>query len=201
MIKNGSEVFRHDRMKDSARQIVHSLISKRAQGPRSMGLEIQKQLVDEKMTLDQTGAGNYLNSAIAKLNEEWERKLEKVQRDFERALQERDETLQDILEVDRESFETKIKTGRLGMRTLHVDDRELDKWLDEKLRAERDINERENKDKELELTGLRYELRHMEEKHKTEKEKEELQRQIGTVEKRVKLWEKQLERATRCSVM
>ena len=86
MIKNGSNVFRHDKRQESATEIVEYLASLRStNGQRTPALAIQEQMVDEGKTLDETGAGMEVESQLIAQKKMYEQKLAKYERRTERS--------------------------------------------------------------------------------------------------------------------
>lgn len=101
----GGTVIRHDGSQQSAFQIVWGLVQRK----NRVTLDIVKQLIDQKRTLDDTDAGQALQSElIAERKKFHERELE-LKQDMEIALQEEDEKRQRERKEQRAKIEAAIK--------------------------------------------------------------------------------------------
>lgn len=105
MVDRGSTVVRHDGSEQSALQIVWGLVQRK----NRVTLDIAKQLIDQKRTLDDTDAGQALQSElIAERKRFQERELD-LKQDMEMALQEKDEKWQREIKEQRAKNEAAIK--------------------------------------------------------------------------------------------
>jgi hypothetical protein len=86
MVKRGSVVVRHDGSKRSAKQIVANLVERKVR----VTLDIQRQLIDQKRNLDETDAGQALQSELMAGRKKFEQQLSETKKELEEAMQERD---------------------------------------------------------------------------------------------------------------
>ncbi|KAK7902298.1 hypothetical protein LTR67_001943 [Exophiala xenobiotica] len=107
MIAKGSRVEKHDGSANSARRIVSNLVDRRIQAV----LDIQRQLVDEHRSLDDTDAGQALQSELLEERKKSEARLAELKLDMEEALQEKDLKWQEEIKKDRAKFEADIAKG------------------------------------------------------------------------------------------
>ncbi|KAF2102744.1 hypothetical protein NA57DRAFT_7635, partial [Rhizodiscina lignyota] len=103
MIRRGSRI---DRFTDrtSALKIVASLVKK-----NSVTLNIQRELVEEQKTLVDTSAGRVVNEELLRLEEKYKKENEKIQKEMEQALRDRDDELQEILSEQRRKMEDELE--------------------------------------------------------------------------------------------
>ena len=125
MIGLGSRVVKHDGKKTSAMKIVSDLVDRHD----PVTLTIQKQLVDEKMDLLSTDAGQALQREWVEDRKRSEAKLAQLQAELEVARREKDEKLQKHIEEDTARLMAKIRQGEEETKELRVS---LEKIVQEK---------------------------------------------------------------------
>ena len=103
MERKGSFVTRHYGDADSGRKIVSYLIEHES----NTVLDIQREMVDEGLSLDKTAAGQFLQADQIKIREKYERDLREAQESLEEALKEKDKAL--IAQYTQESAEYESK--------------------------------------------------------------------------------------------
>lgn len=91
MLSNGSQVFRHENKLSTARAVIGYLLGIRTAQDQGTYLKIQHQMVDDKMSLHQTGAGSLMLDALEKQRIMFEKELEELQADLQRAIDEQNE--------------------------------------------------------------------------------------------------------------
>tara|TARA_R110002003_G_scaffold46_3_gene3740 strand:+ start:7310 stop:8131 length:822 start_codon:yes stop_codon:yes gene_type:complete len=121
MIDHGSVVFRQDEEKASALRIVKYLVDRK----KPVTLDIQREMVDEKLDLLQTGAGSELASAVEKLIQHYERKLKELEKDLKDAWDKRDQERRDILEDAKREHEANLLKNREEVKKLRISAEEL----------------------------------------------------------------------------
>ena len=89
MVKGGSHIVRHDGSAESARDIVSYLLSQR--GP--VVLDIQRDMVDQHKTLDETAAGQFIQQEHMAVRQRYERDLAELQAEMEEAKKDKDAEL------------------------------------------------------------------------------------------------------------
>lgn len=143
MIDQGSKVFRHDREAFSARDIVQYII--RNSNPTA--LDIQREMVEQKMTLDQTAAGREVQAEIQKVKAQYDEKIRRLEQDMMEAVRKKDEASQRQIQDQRQQMEVAIGQNNAALRRLRSDKNQLEAqvaemrrdWRDQKrLREDRD---------------------------------------------------------------
>lgn len=107
MVARGSRVERHDGSKESARNIISNLVDRKIR----VVLGIQKQLIDQNKSLDDTDAGQALQSELIEERKKSKAKLADLILDMEDALREKDVKWQKDIEIDRAKFMEDIRKG------------------------------------------------------------------------------------------
>ena len=100
MIRKQSRVDRFEDTRESALKIIMSLIDH-----EPLLLQIQKELVEENMTLINTGAGHVVNEELKKLEEKYKKELADVQKEMAEAMAQRDVEWQESLEASQKEIE------------------------------------------------------------------------------------------------
>ncbi|KAK0318978.1 hypothetical protein LTR54_009872 [Friedmanniomyces endolithicus] len=103
MIRRGARVARFKGTRESAMQVVLSLIH---QVP--IVLQIQAELVDQAKDLIDTTAGIAVNEEIKRLQQKYRDELAQLKKEMHEAIAERDAELQSVLERSREAFEQRL---------------------------------------------------------------------------------------------
>jgi hypothetical protein len=196
MLDRGSEMVRHDGTKDSALSIVSSLVQKKSK----VILDIQVQLVEEKKTLDETSAGQYLQKESLEARKRYERDLREYQEEMEAAMEENNQAMLEALQKEKEAAEAKEQARLADWKKLNITVKQLaqDKEKDYKkvvdaLQVEeesvsQDGNEPESETAVFEshVRGLHSALKEEERRHK--EELAELKRITDLMQKREQLW-------------
>ena len=112
MIDHGSRVFRHDNKETSALKIIIYLMRRK----RPVTLDIQREMVDEKRELIDTGAGEALASNLQSLMKLYEGKLRILEQEFREARKEDRE----MLEEQRREHQENLARQRKEIEKLHV---------------------------------------------------------------------------------
>ena len=68
-------MLRHNNTRNSARQIIDYILSLKGQG---IVLEIQREMVDEKLELDQTGARSKVKEELINEKKKYRKRLEEI---------------------------------------------------------------------------------------------------------------------------
>lgn len=105
MLAKGSSCRRHQNTEESAKELVLAL----AGHDNPFATELQKQLIDENMTLDETSAGRELQSALLREQERWAKRLQEVEEQMKAAMQQRDQEAEETLKEVRDEYTDKIK--------------------------------------------------------------------------------------------
>jgi hypothetical protein len=121
MIGHGSQVFRQDQGRVSGRKILNYLIDK----SRPVTLDIQREMVDKKMQLLQTGAGAEVATQVEQNSQIWEKKLKEIRQELKDAIAQRDHDAKKELEECKVDFEGKLAKDQEEIRKLQTDSDEL----------------------------------------------------------------------------
>ncbi|KAF4468821.1 hypothetical protein FALBO_4287 [Fusarium albosuccineum] len=109
MLGKGSSCQRHDNTALSARRIVNTLAS----DGKLITTDLQRQLVDEKRTLDETSAGKELQTEMVKERERWAKERQDIEKMLRAAMEQRDCESQEALLEERDRLTRMIeKVGR-----------------------------------------------------------------------------------------
>lgn len=145
MKAQGSTVRRHMGDRRSAVKIIDYFVDQKSH----VTLEIQDQMVNQNKDLDQTSAGQELQSELLREREKFKADLEQVQRDMQDAIRERDAMAEEALKEVRDEYISKIeelsKQGeelKISMQKLHeANYKELrDRMIDQVESHRRKIN-------------------------------------------------------------
>ncbi|KAF2499257.1 P-loop containing nucleoside triphosphate hydrolase protein [Lophium mytilinum] len=184
MLGKGSSCHRHNNTNPSATDIVHRLASHNA----PVTTDLQRQMVDERRTLDQTSAGRALNGEMLKEKEKWDKERRDMEDNMKAAIQQQDHEAVEMMREERDRYTRMIKkveddTGALRstMETLLVerDNRvaRMEKQMKEQ-EAAHEVELRRIKDRqrrlEQEKTELENQARRKQEKEaRREREREQ----------------------------
>ena len=102
ILDKGATMVRHDNTAESAKKIIQDIMQKTRQ-PEA--LCIQRELVDEGKTINQTSAGQELNRTLVELTETHENELRDIQRRLDEAVRRNDEVSRRELEAEKKRDE------------------------------------------------------------------------------------------------
>ncbi|KIV97508.1 hypothetical protein, variant [Exophiala mesophila] len=122
MIQSGSMVMKHDGHESSALEIIRTLTA-RAEPP--ITLAIQRQLVDDGLTLDETDAGKVVFEEVIAAKRKFELELAELQESLEEAEQDDDQEGIENLRTERAALETEARRRERDGDSLGVDIRQL----------------------------------------------------------------------------
>lgn len=164
LISKGSRMFRQDNGVFSARHIIDYLVNRK----RPVTLKIQKELVDDKKTLDQTGAGIEVDAQLAAQRKEFEAKLLQIQTDMQEAMREKDKEYQEELLAFKRETEEKMRKAEEDRLRLQMDREELRRQMDAQLAEERMRVMQEMQANNERMMKNEHDLRMMEANHANE---------------------------------
>lgn len=125
MKKGGSHIARHSGGLQSAETIVSLLVDKHS----PVVLDIQRQMVDEEKTLDETTAGKYMQKDLLEARRRHEKDKAELQQAMDDALKEKDGNMAAYLRTSMEENEAKMSGINASERGLKVN---LSKLIEEK---------------------------------------------------------------------
>ncbi|TCD63735.1 hypothetical protein EIP91_004986 [Steccherinum ochraceum] len=174
VLDKGAKIVRHDNTIESAQSILNHLIRNHPEA-----LRIQKELVDEKKDISETGAGEELARELAAVMKKHKEDLVAVQKEMAEALAAKDdETRAELEEVRKELVANmeKVEQDRDRLSREYADEK---KKADEEMRKIKDQlaeEARERARRQEELQKLQREF--AESSLKTQAEQEELKQRI-----------------------
>ncbi|TKA63822.1 hypothetical protein B0A55_10020, partial [Friedmanniomyces simplex] len=116
MVNQGSRVFRHDDFRASAMNIVTYILDQR----KRTVLQIQRQMVDEGKSLDETSAGQELERELLKQRKAFERRLQEAQDEMRQAIEEGNRKAIEDAAAQQERFQNKLNEAIKGSDDLRV---------------------------------------------------------------------------------
>ncbi|KAL1600254.1 hypothetical protein SLS59_005878 [Nothophoma quercina] len=142
MIREGSTVLRQDNGKTSAQKIINHLMERKTR----ITLDIQRELVEKKLRLEETGAGSELVTVMEKLLQRYEAKIREVERKLQEEVSKKDADVREMLEEAKKEFEDKLDKAKADTQNLQVTHEEI--LAAERLRYEQAMRDQEAKHKE-----------------------------------------------------
>jgi hypothetical protein len=118
MLQRGSHLARFEDTKDSALQLIMSLVE---QNP--VILQIQKELVQDGKKLIDTAAGNTVNEETKRLEEKYKAEIAQIQKEMDEALAARDKEVQEALQKSEKDFQRKLDRVREQQDMLRYEQR------------------------------------------------------------------------------
>ncbi|KAE8348652.1 P-loop containing nucleoside triphosphate hydrolase protein [Aspergillus coremiiformis] len=104
IIAAGGNVMQHDGSKESASTIVSSLAKRNGE----LVLHIVHELVEERKTLDETDAGQYVQAELLKIKKKYDREIAELQESMEEAMHARDEAAARAIKKEKEAAKAKV---------------------------------------------------------------------------------------------
>ena len=197
MIRKGSKVLRQDKGQVSARSIIEYLVRRRTPASAGVALDIQKQMVDEGKSLDQTGAGQEMNAQILAMRKEYEEKIATLRADLRVAIERKDEEWKAQIEDERRKTRTKLEKEEKDRQKLQADNEELKKRLNDT----RGSFDRDFLDTERRMQGLEYELQIMRERNEAAEKQQELRNQVQAKQNKLEMLQWKIRQAQTCVLM
>jgi hypothetical protein len=105
MVQKGSSCRRHNNTEDSARDIVSFLSGHED----SITTDLQRQLVDENKSLDETAAGIGLQSELLKEKTKWAQEKKEIEEQMQVAIQEHNREAEEIMREERDRYTRMLK--------------------------------------------------------------------------------------------
>jgi GTP-binding protein EngB required for normal cell division len=122
MDQGKSRIFRHFGERESAAAVVHWLLS----FPHKLVLNIQRELVEDGLTLDQTEAGKFLQETSARVKEKYEKEIRLLQTAINDAHQEHDSQTENELLLQRIDVEAALERVDRDSRDMRINVRQLE---------------------------------------------------------------------------
>jgi hypothetical protein len=157
MHQRGSAVIRHRGDRPSALEIIDYLLSFRS----LVKLQIQKQLVDEERSLEETDAGQEYGKELQKLKAQYGEQLVALERSHKQALIDQEAELAETLRAEREYVEERLDEASRAQQDLKAILEQLAqeraakfKGYCEKIEAEQEKTAKLVRDREADLKRL-----------------------------------------------
>ncbi|KAM0518973.1 hypothetical protein ACHAPE_003964 [Trichoderma viride] len=106
MIQKKSIMKEHDGSEASALSIISELVDRDG----GVVLNIQRQMVDQNLSLGETDAGRYLQKDMIEARERYEKEIAELKRNIEQAIAEQDAEAIDMFKQEKEAAESRVET-------------------------------------------------------------------------------------------
>jgi len=154
MIKRGSDVKKFNDTRESALDIIFSLVDK-----DPVLLQIQEELVDKDKNLADTSAGHVVNEELKKLEEKFHAELEALEQQMTDAKAKSDMELQEVLEESKKELSKMKEDARRAQDELHYERRNQQRHYDQQIEDLTRELTRQSENTELQLKAQRIEDR------------------------------------------
>ncbi|KAF4992333.1 hypothetical protein FDECE_13748 [Fusarium decemcellulare] len=170
MKKHGARVCRHYNNRESALNILSAFVPQAPNvKPEVVKLALQKELADDHKTLDQTSAGQILDTTWSKEKEGLERELAEVREAMRTATEQRDMSMANILHEQQEEMDRTVEGMKAEQEKLKV--------TMEELHAERLAKMKEMLEQQMNATeSLNNDLQYREMQRQAEAQRQEEER-------------------------
>lgn len=186
MIDQGSRVFRQDAGVESATAIIQYIIGRK----NPITLDIQVDMVDKKLTLDQTAAGKEVEGDIAKQRKMYEEKMDRLRKEMEEAMKQKDEALKEELIEYRAEIEEKMQKDREEMEKMRASKDDLRKQLQEQHEQQRREFETALQESNARIVREEYNLKMIRQTHENQLAVKELQFKLEQEKANAAYWKK-----------
>lgn len=194
MIEQGSRIFRVDSGsagKNSAHKIVEHLVRRN----RKVAMQVQTEMVEKKLSLDQTGAGQEMNQEIAKMRKMYETKMAKLSEEMKEALAKKDIEHQKELKGLKRELDAKIEQTEVDMEKLRVSKEGLRQQVDIQTSQEASELARKIEKAEKRLDDSERTYKTIQKEHENEMEIMKLKHQLALREQERKWIQSQWDRS------
>jgi hypothetical protein len=173
MISDGCRVERHDGSKDSARNFILKLVDQKIR----VVLDIQEQLIDRNMGLEDTGAGQVLQSELIAERTKHEKSLEDLKQTWEAALEENDIKWQREIEHDKAEYNKSICKIDQQNKALETNMKKMAEEKEAKIRNLEVMMERDRKLHRREMQETSKQIEAIKEDHRVKEAANQRERQ------------------------
>jgi hypothetical protein len=140
MLSKGSTSHRHSNTEESARAIVDLL----AKNNRPITTNLQRELVDEHRSLNQTSAGRELESELNKEKAKWDIERREIEEQMKVAIKQQNREAEQAMREERERYTSMIKKAEEDTGALRSDMEKLLAHRDERVtRLEQQLKEQQ----------------------------------------------------------
>lgn len=122
MIERGSSVERFSGTPNNARSILKSILDKK----HKTILNIQEELVDQRLNLSETEAGKVLAEELNKIRLQHEREMEELRREMREAMQAKDNELYDTISQEQSRVQGRLRYDEAQITELNSQRNEIE---------------------------------------------------------------------------
>jgi hypothetical protein len=115
MEKGGSRIARHNGTASSAKAILSQMVHQ-----KKVVLEIQRQMVDENLSLVKTVAGEFLERSFTEARKQQEEELRGMKESMEAAKTEKDQEMVELLLAQQKTCEDRLRAADMDQQKLKV---------------------------------------------------------------------------------
>ena len=126
LIAEGASIARFMGTRESGLELIDKLM-----GYQPKLLDIQDQLVGKKIEMAETDAGKFMNGESTSLRKEYQRDLEDLKGEHEKAVKEKDDLLQEILAEERAQSQKRLEEDAAQKKILEEMRADMMKQLEE----------------------------------------------------------------------
>ncbi|GIZ37349.1 hypothetical protein CKM354_000079900 [Cercospora kikuchii] len=159
MIEKGSTVHRHDGSRESALNLVQHVAQM-----EPVVVDLQKELVEGKLPLNETGAGQEVDGGLTQARQQAEKQVKALQEELEEARDSHDERTEAALEEQKEDMERRIERILQQQQDLKTS---LEKIYEEKeARMREELKLERDRRLEIEAKLMDADTKHEKQRHK-----------------------------------
>ncbi|KIM73739.1 hypothetical protein PILCRDRAFT_828793 [Piloderma croceum F 1598] len=134
-LDGGANVVHHTDSIESAQSIIRLILNN-----HPISLNIQEELVDQKLDISETAAGQEVDKRLAEMAKKYEDNLRKVREDMDDALRRRDEEAKEALNEARKEFQAGLEQAKRDRESMSNDFARQKAQVEQALAAERARN-------------------------------------------------------------
>ncbi|KAF2796478.1 hypothetical protein K505DRAFT_406338 [Melanomma pulvis-pyrius CBS 109.77] len=179
MIEQGSKVYRQNNGRKSAMLIIQYLIDTK----RPVTLDIQREMVDQKLQLGQTGAGSEVASEVEKAKRHYDKRLKDLEIQLQDALAKQDHERREEIEDAKLEFQSRLSRGQDELKRLQADTNDLQEEMKKRYETEMEEMAKAMQQKERAIQESQMEVLMLKETHAHDLEMQKLQLQMKWKEK------------------
>ncbi|KAF5327319.1 hypothetical protein D9619_004266 [Psilocybe cf. subviscida] len=157
VLDKGAQILRHSNTPASAHAIIARIIAN-----HPLPLQIQRELVDQKMDIGQTAAGEELNRELNIQLQKHRNELRALQEEMREAIREKDEETRRELEIETRKLQvemTRVQNDSQKLASEYSEEKhKLEKRMQELSEAARQETERRNAEYNQQMQSLRTQL-------------------------------------------
>jgi len=201
MLRHGSKVLRHYNDQSTAKAIIQHLLDIRTEQDQGTFLDIQKEMVVDKLQLDQTSAGKLMLSALEQQRLAFERELADLQKELEHAIEEQNRDHLQLLETIRRQAEVNRKFVEEDISRMQATCQSLKREMAEKDDIKYAEEARLQRQREDEVRALLEKLGDLKARGAELDKQKEIRESVEAKQKQIALLKSRQKHQTRCVLM